>query len=116
MIPQDDSQDIAAWMEEFARTSLNAPPLADPSLLWWKAQVLRRWDAERRASEPIEVGERLQVGVGVVAALLLLGWLWRVLPTTSGAPSLATATLVSSVLLAVAVLFAFWGRSSSQQN
>jgi hypothetical protein len=114
MIPQDDSQDVAAWMEEFARTPLDAPPLADPSLLWWKAQLLRRWDAERRVTEPIEVGERVQVGIGVVGTLLILGWLWRILPTTSRGPSMAVVIAVSSILLTVAVLFASWGRGSTR--
>ena len=114
MIPQDDSQEVAAWMEAFAHTPLNMPPPADPSLLWWKAQLLRRWDAERRATHPIEVGEQVQVGIGVVGTLLILAWFWRVVPTTS--PSLAVVVVVSSILLALAVLFASWGRSITRSN
>ncbi len=116
MIPQDDSQEVAAWMEQFAHTPLDVPPLADPSLLWWKAQLLRRWDAERRATQPIEVGEQVQVGIGAGGALLILGWLWRILPTTSHVPSLAAVIVVSSILLALAVLFASWGRGITRSN
>lgn len=116
MIPQDDSQDVAAWMEEFAHIPLDVPPLTDPSLLWWKAQLLRRWDAERRATQRIEVGEQVQVGIGVVGTLLILGWLWRILPTTSQVPSLAAVIVVSGILLALAVLFASWGRDTTRSN
>src|SRR5687767_15470645 len=114
MIPQDDSQEVAAWMEAFAQTPLNVQPLADPSLLWWKAQLLRRWDAERRATHPIEIGEQIQIGIGVVGTLLILVWLWRVMPATS--PSLAVVIVVSSILLALAVLFASWGRDITRSN
>jgi hypothetical protein len=116
MIPQDDSPDVAAWMEELARTPLNAPPPADPALLWWKAQLLRRWDAERRTTEPIEVGELVQVGIGSVGTLVILGWLWRILPTTGRMLSLAAVILVSCILLGVAVLFASLGRSITRSN
>lgn len=71
---------VAAWMRELATTSSSEVPLPDASHLWWKAELLRRWDADRRATAPLERGESVQVGIGALGAGLLLWWLWREAP------------------------------------
>jgi hypothetical protein len=116
MIPLDDHDDVTAWMEEFGRTPLEAPPLIDPSLLWWKAQLMRRWDAERRAMRAIEVGEQIQVGIGVASALVLLAWLWRVLPISGGQTLFTLAILVCSALLFGAAFLLSVERDSTRPN
>ncbi len=116
MISQDDHDDVTAWMAEFARSPLESPPPIDPSLLWWKAQLMRRFDAERRAVVPIEIGEQVQVGVGVVAAFLLLGWLWRVLTPARGGTSFALAILVCSAVLGGVAMLVSWERRNARLN
>jgi hypothetical protein len=48
-----------------------APQLPDPAVLWLKAQILKRWDAEYRAQAPLDVMEPVQVAVALVAAMVL---------------------------------------------
>ena len=44
-------------------------PLPDPAFIWWKAQLLRRRDAEQEALAPINVGDRVHFAVAVIVAL-----------------------------------------------
>ena len=62
----------AAWMKELASLPVSEEPLPDPTYLWWKGELLRRWDAQQKATELIEVGEQVQVGLSLVAAAGLL--------------------------------------------
>ncbi len=96
-----------AWMKELASLPVSERPLPDPTYLWWKAEMLRRWDAQQRATEPIEVGEQVQMGVGLVAATGLLVWLWRTVPgiTTPSTASI-TGTSLTMGLAFTAVLLA----------
>lgn len=88
---------VATWMQELASAPVGNGPLPDPTYLWWKAELLRRWDAQQRAAAPIEVGEQVQVGVGLVAAAALLVWLWRNLPGLG--PSATSLTMVTSLTM-----------------
>lgn len=94
----------AAWMQELAALPMEAPPLPDPAYTWLRGELLRRWDAQRKVMAPIDVGERIQVGVGLGCATALLAWLWiqpDVLPQSTVLPSILTiALVVSAVLLA----------------
>jgi hypothetical protein len=71
----EDDQAIEAFM-----TRLSAEPvtegatLCDPEVLWWKAQLLRRWDAERKVHAPLDAMEPVQIVAGLVAAAMLLVW------------------------------------------
>lgn len=108
----DDDQETAAvtaWMKELAALPVSEAPLPDPTYLWWKAELLRRWDAQQKATEPIEVGEQVQMGVGLVAAAGLLVWLWRTLPgiaTTTGAASVTGTSLTLGLGVTAALLAA----------
>jgi hypothetical protein len=99
---------VAKWMQQLAAVPVVNRPLPDPTYLWWKAELLRRWDAEQRASAPVEVGEQVHVGVSLVAAAVLLVWLWRnLLPGVSAAPvSLTTLPLAIVMTLSGLVLAA----------
>ena len=71
----DDDRLVATFMRELAATRPAAlPQLADPGVLWWKAQLLRRWDAERKATVPLDVMEPVQIVAGLATAALLLMW------------------------------------------
>jgi hypothetical protein len=73
-LPAHEERAIAAFMARLAGT-VDAPgATADPAALWWKAQLLRRWDAERVASRPLDVIEPLEIAGGLIAAGLLLFW------------------------------------------
>ena len=100
---------VANWMQQLASAPVVGRPLPDPTYLWWKAELLRRWDAGQRASAPVEVGEQVHAGVGLVAAAALLVWLWRnLLPGVSASPSTLPLAIVMTlsglVLVAMAAL------------
>lgn len=90
-------EDVRAWMKELASVPVDGRPLPDARLLWWKAELLKRWDTQRQAVAPIERAEPIQVGIGLTGAVLLLGWLWRYAPVPSN--TLIFATVLSLVLL-----------------
>jgi len=90
---------IRRWMEEFAAVSLPQSRLPEAQLLWWKAELLRRWDEERRALAPIERAEPINVSVGVVGALVLMLTLWESAPGP-------TATLIFATVVGIAALVA----------
>lgn len=93
----------AAWMHELAALPVEAPPLPDPIYLWLRGELFRRWDAQRSAMTPIDVGERIQVGVGLACATALLGWLWSRLqalhPSTVPPSGITVMLIVGAILL-----------------
>ena len=71
----DDDRLVATFMRDLAALRPTVlPQLPDPDVLWWKAQLLRRWDAERRATVPLAVMEPVQIVAGLATAALLLLW------------------------------------------
>lgn len=69
----DEERAVAAFMQRVA--ALPGPTtLRDPIQIWWKAQLLRRWDAERRAQAPLDAMERVEILAGMAAAAVLLTW------------------------------------------
>ena len=47
------------------RSCPDCPRCRMPAVLWVKAQMLRRWDAERKAQAPLDVMEPLQIAAGL---------------------------------------------------
>src|SRR5688572_7724161 len=71
----DEEQDVAAYMSRLATASIrHASRLPTADVLWVKAQMLERWEAERRVQAPLDVMEPFQIGAGLVAAGILLFW------------------------------------------
>ena len=71
----EEEEAVAAFMERVAalRNDQQAK-LADPAVLWWRAQFVRRWNNERKAQVPLDVIDPIQIVAGLVAAGLLLAW------------------------------------------
>ncbi len=87
--------EVAAWMIAFADLPAGPIALPDPGMLWWKAQLLQRWDAQRRAIEPIEKGQQVQVGIGVAGCAALLYWLWPHVQAWAGRVTAADLTALA---------------------
>lgn len=115
---------VAGFMLQLADAAAAPPRLPDPGMLWWKAQLLQRWDAQRQAAAPLETGQHVQVGVGVAGCAGLLVWLWPHLQrwgvelvTPSNVPALSssvphtlvTLLAVGGVLLAATAVIAVKG-------
>ena len=72
-LPEEDERVLAAFMARVA--ALPVPGgVQDSALVWWKAQLLKKWEAERRARLPIDVMHPIEIAGGLVAAGLLLYW------------------------------------------
>lgn len=69
-----DEQIVAEYMGRLAETRLPAAQLPPADVLWVKAQLLRRWNAERQAQAPLDLMEPVQIAAGLAAAAVLLGW------------------------------------------
>jgi hypothetical protein len=67
----EDEQAVAAFMTRVAGLPADLEA-SDGMHLWWKAQLLRRWDAERRAVAPLEVMQPVEIAAGLGAAAFLL--------------------------------------------
>lgn len=74
-ITVEDEQAITAFMRRLAADhAADDHRLPDAYVVWWKAELLRRWDVERKAATPLDVIEPLQWVAGIAAAGLLLTW------------------------------------------
>ena len=74
-VTSEDDQALSTYM---ARLSDSPPPeamrVADADLLWVKAQMLLRWEVERKVQAPLDLMEPVQIAAGLVAAGVLLVW------------------------------------------
>jgi predicted anti-sigma-YlaC factor YlaD len=50
--------------------------MPDPSRIWWRARLLQRWEAETRATAPLDIMQRVEVIGGLIAAVVLLMTMW----------------------------------------
>lgn len=113
-IDAETESELARLMEELANDPIHEPPPATASEIWQKAELLRRWDAQRKAAAPIDLGERVQVGIGLVGALALLIWLSRQFPQTAPSPTVMAAIVAGVLLLASAAAFSIWALLSEE--
>jgi hypothetical protein len=72
-LTEDEERALETFMSQVASLPV-AVTLRDPTPLWWKAQLVKRWDAERYAQVPLDVMERVEIVAGLAAAAMLLVW------------------------------------------
>jgi len=72
----DEERAIAMFMSRVANVRVPDPesPTPSSSTLWWKAKLLDKWEAERRAEWPLDIMQPIEIAGGLVAAGLLLYW------------------------------------------
>jgi hypothetical protein len=99
----ESEQEAAEWMRELARVPLEIGPLPDVHQLWWKAELLKRWDARRTAVAPIDRAEPVQVWIGLAGAFALLVSLLRSVDTS---PAIVVAAVASFVVMVMFAVFA----------
>lgn len=51
--------------------------MPDAAVIWWKAQLLRRWQAERVAAAPIERMRWIELAAGFASLTVFLIWQWQ---------------------------------------
>lgn len=91
-----EAVEAVCFMRRMAEATTEPHALPNPDVIWWKAQLLRRWEAERRASAPIERMRRTEVFAGLASLAGFVVWQWsgltRMLSSLSPS-SLATWSL-----------------------
>ena len=103
----EDETLIAQAMAELAEAPHDSSRLPDPSFIWWKAQFLRRLDAEREATAPLDVGDHMHIGAAVLGALALGIGAWNHVPSLSLSVESGMALAAGlAILLAIAALAA----------
>lgn len=74
-----EAAEVVAWMRRLADTTGERHELPSPAMVWWKAQLARRWEAERRASRPVERMQSAEVWLGLASLVGLAVWAWPAL-------------------------------------
>ena len=112
--------DAVVFMRGLAAAPDAAHALPDPAVIWWKAQLLRRWQAERAASAPIERMRWVELAAGFASLAAFLVWQWqslvnlvaRAIPAgvaaASAAPQGASPVAILLILLGTASLGAMF--------
>lgn len=106
---------VTRWLMDLAAAPAEPTSWPDPRILWWKARLVERWDAERRAVEPVDAADRIQLGLGLAGCVVLTLWLrsyvasWAAQlpaadPTSwaAAAPTILTAVLSLAGIVAAA--------------
>ena len=73
---KNDEQQLSDFMQRVAALP-SRQVLVDPMQIWWKAQLLRQWDAERRVTAPLDLMQPIEVAAGIACVVFLL---YRALP------------------------------------
>jgi hypothetical protein len=71
--------DVARSVSRLAETTLEEArgrSLPAAGQIWWKAQLMQRWEAEARATAPVDLMQRAEVIGGLLAGVALLVTLW----------------------------------------
>jgi hypothetical protein len=70
-----DDEQLSSYMTRVAGLPLpKAARMPAADLLWVKAQMLRRWEVERKVQAPLDMMEPVQIAAGLLAAGVLLVW------------------------------------------
>lgn len=93
---------VATWLQQLAALPPDVPSAVDPTTVWLRAEMLRRWDVHRKVVTPIEVGESVQAAVGIASAVVLLVWLWSRLAT--GPASAALSSVLTIIVIVGTIL------------
>jgi len=105
-----EQADAISWMRQLADAPEPSHQLPDPGVIWWKAQLLRRWQAERVASAPIERMHWVELAAGFTSLAVFLMWQWRALATLvaraipAGVEAMSTAAPPSNPLVLVLIV------------
>lgn len=73
----DDCSDLVLVTQTLcqARTQSAAEPLLDsPSLLWWRAQLRRRYSATETVTRPVTIAQTFALAINLLVASIFVAW------------------------------------------
>ena len=74
-LSHEEEQSVARFLQRLASAPLDVSPrLPDVEVLRIKAQLVRRWEADRKIQAPTDVLEPMQLLAAVAAAAVMLMW------------------------------------------
>jgi hypothetical protein len=85
-----------------AGQEMETQPLADSSLIWWKAQIRSRRAAREKMERPLRIFEQVAPLIGLAGAIWGLAW-W-----SGVSPEVGLAAAAGAVLLFAAAGSAYW--------
>lgn len=89
-----EQAEAAAFVRGLADTSDAPRQLPDPAVVWWKAQLLRRWQADQAAAAPIERMHWIELAAGIASLAAFLVWQGKAL--AAAAAAVVSRSLVSA--------------------
>jgi len=89
-----EQAEAAAFVSRLADTSDAPHPLPDPAVIWWKGQLLRRWQADQAAAAPIERMHWVELAAGIASLAAFLVWQGKAL--AAAAAAVVSKSLVSA--------------------
>lgn len=95
---------VATWLQQLAALPPETDSALDPTMVWLRAELLRRWDVHRTVVTPLEVGESVQAAVGIAAAVVLLVWLWTRLAAGPGSAALSSVLTIMGIVGAALIV------------
>ena len=70
-----EERTLTAFMQRLRAAPVDvSSSLPGADVLWLKAQLIRRWERQRRVHRPIDLMEPIEIAAGAAAAVLLLFW------------------------------------------
>jgi hypothetical protein len=94
-----EAVDVVRAMRGLAGTPGPAHALPNPSAIWWRAELVRRWAAERRAEAPIEGAHRAELVGAAVGLVAFVVWRWSALTDVVSSQTLASLVRWSAASL-----------------
>lgn len=88
-----------------------AHPLPEPARLWFRAQLIRRWNAERRAMHQMDRLYPIQAGVLATSVIVCVLLSWPVVERWVSATEVGGAALLAASLLPAGMVTALVGGS-----
>lgn len=74
-VTADEERAIAAFMARLAQVPAGGEmALPGAGVIWWKAQLLRRWEAERKVQAPLDVMEPVQIVAALAGVAAVVVW------------------------------------------
>ena len=102
-VPHHLDDPVASWLQDLAEIEPH-DALPDAQVIWWRAQALRRIDAQRRLTARLDLGEYIQVGCAAFAAMVLLLYSLEVMPQMLAPAWVALATGCVALVAATVAL------------
>ena len=70
-----DERAIEQYMRQLeSETAGVVPALPGADVVWLKARLIQRWQAERRVEQPLDRMYSIHLALGVAAAVVVIAW------------------------------------------